>query len=147
MLPRINICFKLQWIDIFSFFCFTPWLKDIQRLTIRFLVIMIATVSKNLVANDNLLYQLLNEIDVDTLFDDFLFIFVIIWSLIKTNKDIWKENISMYYRYLYLDSFGEAKNQKKIWLEMKKKGRKSYKYNFKKNFKNNNTRVKIEIAG
>ena len=30
---------------------------------------------------------------------------------------------------------------------MKKKGRKSYKYNFKKNFKNNNTRVKIEIAG
>ena len=67
--------------------------------------------------------------------------------LIKKNKDIWKENISMYFRYLYLDSFAEAKNHKKIWLEMKKKGRKSYKYNFKKNFKNNNTRVKIEIAG
>ena len=128
-------------------FLFYVLIKRYSTVNNSFFSNYVANVSKNLVANDNLLYQLLNEIDVDTLFDDFLFIFVIIWSLIKTNKDIWKENISMYYRYLYLDSFGEAKNQKKIWLEMKKKGRKSYKYNFKKNFKNNNTRVKIEIAG
>ena len=128
-------------------FLFYVLIKRYSTVNNSFSINYVANVSKNLVANDNLLYQLLNEIDVDTLFDDFLFIFVIIWSLIKTNKDIWKENISMYYRYLYLDSFGEAKNQKKIWLEMKKKGRKSYKYNFKKNFKNNNTRVKIEIAG
>ena len=146
MLPRINICFKLQWIHILIFL-FYALIKRYSTVNNSFSSNYVATVSKNLVANDNLLYQLLNEIDVDTLFDDFLFIFVIIWSLIKTNKDIWKENISMYYRYLYLDSFGEAKNQKKIWLEMKKKGRKSYKYNFKKNFKNNNNRVKIEIAG
>ena len=128
-------------------FLFYVLIKRYSTVNNSFFSNYVANVSKNLVANDNLLYQLLNEIDVDTLFDDFLFIFVIIWSLIKTNKDIWKENISMYYRYLYLDSFGEAKNQKKIWLEMKKKGRKSYKYNFKKNFKNNNNRVKIEIAG
>ena len=69
-------------------FLFYALIKRYSTVNNSFSINYVANVSKNLVANDNLLYQLLNEIDVDTLFDDFLFIFVIIWSLIKTNKDI-----------------------------------------------------------
>ena len=69
-------------------FLFYVLIKRYSTVNNSFFSNYVANVSKNLVANDNLLYQLLNEIDVDTLFDDFLFIFVIIWSLIKTNKDI-----------------------------------------------------------
>ena len=60
-------------------FLFYVLIKRYSTVNNSFFSNYVANVSKNLVANDNLLYQLLNEIDVDTLFDDFLFIFVIIW--------------------------------------------------------------------
>ena len=60
-------------------FLFYVLIKRYSTVNNSFSINYVANVSKNLVANDNLLYQLLNEIDVDTLFDDFLFIFVIIW--------------------------------------------------------------------